>query len=494
MSKLISSIRLEQHVLAGLFKHPEVYHDIAPFISNEDFTKKSKEKTVFEVVRSMINQSESVDPVVVAQRIDSLKISFGDKISPFDYLQSLAMRQISKEGLIQAAKDLKKISVRRSIISTCKDVEGAMVDINGEEGFSEIISKADEIYNEQIDSFYNQTHNPENIFETMEQVVEERGENPVDEIGFMGDWPRVNEMYGSLLRPGNISVICARSGASKTTLAMDYTTKISAKYDVPVLHYDNGEMSKEELQMRQCAAMSGVPFYYLETGRWRQNEKYVNKVREVWKVIKPLKFYYQNVGGESFENMKNILRRFYFSKIGRGNKLVFSFDYFKAMGANENVWLHMGNLINSFKTLIHKDIICDGQPQIAMFSSVQSNRLGINTNRERDQIEDSEAVVGLSDMITQICSHLFLLRKKTRDEIISEGRQFGTHKLILLKGRHLGKDVGRALDLVQNPVDNTLRQNYVNLDISNFSVTEKGDYVDYLNYLNVEGAGPVQDG
>jgi replicative DNA helicase len=58
----------------------------------------------------------------------------------------------------------------------------------------------------------------------------------------------------------------------------------------PSLHFDNGEMSKEELIMRQCAALSGVSMHLLESGKWRQaGEAGSWKVRSVWPKIKRLK-------------------------------------------------------------------------------------------------------------------------------------------------------------------------------------------------------------
>ena len=34
--------------------------------------------------------------------------------------------------------------------------------------------------------------------------------------------------------------------------------------NIPVLHFDNGEMSKRELQARLCSSMSGVPVHLLK--------------------------------------------------------------------------------------------------------------------------------------------------------------------------------------------------------------------------------------
>ena len=116
-----------------------------------------------------------------------------------------------------------------------------------------------------------------------------------------------------------------------------------------------------------------------------------------------------------------------------------------------------------------------------MMTSVQSNRAGIVTNKNSSNITDDESIVSLSDRITQFASHLFILRQKTSDELQNEGG-FGTHKFINIKARHLGKDIAGAI----NPVklaDGTLKKNFVNLEIANFCVSEKGDYRDIVDAL-----------
>jgi replicative DNA helicase len=323
----------------------------------------------------------------------------------------------------------------------------------------------------------------------MEDFIEERGNNPIDEFGMMGPHEKINDIYGSLLRPGNITVIVARSGVGKTQFCMHYATQVSAKYDVPVLHFDNGEMSKEELIIRQCASLSGVPSHLLESGKWRQaGPDVVSKVRSVWSKVKKLQFYYYNVGGMDVDSMINTLKRFYYSKVGRGNKMVFSFDYIKTsseVGGNKNEWQLVGEMVDKFKKCIQKEILEEGNPVVPMITSVQSNRSGITTNRQSANIIDDESIVSLSDRITQFCSHMFILRQKTNDEVAEEGSQFGTHKLINVKARHLGKDIAGAVEPVQ--LDDNLRKNFINLSFRNFNITECGDLRDIVSFRNTGG-------
>jgi hypothetical protein len=282
-----------------------------------------------------------------------------------------------------------------------------------------------------------------------------------------------------------------------TQFCLDFTSKVSEKYSVPVLHFDNGEMSKEELIFRQCAAMSGVPIYLLESGNWRKaGSEIVNKVRNVWGTLKERykHLYYYNVGGMNVDSQISVLKRFYYSKIGRGKPLIFSFDYIKTTSENANnktEWQVVGEMVDKYKKCIQRDIKSDSGPCIAMMTSVQSNRSGIVTNKVAANVVDDESIVSLSDRITQFSSHMFILRNKTFDELQSE-KGFGTHKLINIKARHLGRDIAGAINPVKMP-DDSLKKNFINLEIKNFSVAEKGDLRDIVNSLSTT-ATLSQDG
>jgi len=485
---MIFSLEIEQQFLATLIQHPQNYAQIADFITHKDFySEKSKvNQTVFSVMRQILEKGQEIDPSVVIDRVNNLGVSFNENLSIFDYIHSLSMRKTSANNLPSLAKELKKYSVRRDIYYSSRDVAKEMKDINPNASYADIVSLADKTFNQRINFYESGENVPVNLMEEMIGLIEDRGNNPVEEFGIKGPYPKLHDIYGSLLRPGNISVIVARSGVGKTTLALDFCTKASADNgNIPVLHFDNGEMSKEELIMRQCAAMSGVPMHLLETGKWRQHsEETVRKVRAVWEKVKNLKFYYYSVGGLDFEDMITVLKRFYYSTVGRGNPMIFSFDYIKpADSTNDgrNEWQQIGSMVNRFKRCIKDEILHDGLPIIPMFTSVQSNKLGITHNRNADSIVDDESIVSLSDRITQYCSHLFILRKKTLDELSEEGELFGTHKLICIKPRHLGRDIAGHIEPVL--MGDRLRHNFINLDIKGFDVQERGDLRDIVAHM-----------
>ncbi len=76
---------------------------------------------------------------------------------------------------------------------------------------------------------------------------------------------------------------------------------------------------------------------------------------------------------------------------------------------------------------------------------------------------------------------------------MGEPPNFGSHKLICLKHRHLGPNVARALNLVERSETGAKQQNYINLDLDNFVVQEKGDLQDMEDYI-ANAENPVEDG
>jgi len=487
---MIYNFELEKQLLAGLLKDPERLAEISNFISNSDFYSKqsSLHSAIFRIIRQAIDSGDEIDEVIIAQRVNDIGLSFEDNLNPSDYIKSLSLRKVPEGNILKTAKELKKYTIRREILESSQEIARKMKNIAPESSYREIIELADNVYNSRINLYEIGNDTPENIYEEMEALVEERGNNPVTEFGMMGPHEKINEIYGSLLRAGNITVIVARSGVGKTQFCMDYSTKVSLKYNVPVLHFDNGEMSKEELIMRQCAALSGVSMHLLESGKWRNaGEDVVEKVRAVWPKISKLKFYYYNVGGMDVDSMVNTLKRFYYAKVGRGNQMVFSFDYIKTTsesGGNKSEWQVVGEMVDKFKKCVQKEILHEGNPVIPMITSVQSNRYGITNNRNSQNVVDDESIVSLSDRITQFCSHMFILRSKTGDEVESEGERFGSHKLINVKARHLGQVIAGAIEPVS--IGDTLRKNAINLNFNNFNITERGDLRDIARALNGE--------
>ena len=228
---MIYNLELEKQLLAALIKEPESYSEISNFINSRDFYSEDSNLhgSIFTIIKQSVDAGEQIDEIIISQRIGSLGLSFEDRVNPSDYICSLALRRVPKGNLLKTARELKKFTIRREIFESAQEIARRMKSVAPETAYSDIIEQADNAYNSRINLYEIGNDVPENIYEEMESLIEERGNNPIQEFGMMGPHEKINKIYGSLLRPGNITVVVARSGVGKTQWCMDYSTKVGIR-------------------------------------------------------------------------------------------------------------------------------------------------------------------------------------------------------------------------------------------------------------------------
>ncbi len=487
------SLSIERHVISGLIKFPQLFPDFDSLLSENDFYSKTH-KTIFVLTKNLLLQNIKLDRVILAEKLRELGITSNEEVDIIDYINAFFSSQIKKESVKDVITQLVSLRIRRDLVSTSDNLK-KHINETIDKPISEVLDACDKIYNSKVNSFNVKSSGPIDIFSTLEDTIEFIGNNPPDPNQFMfGPFPRINEQFGSLLRPGNITIIGARTGVAKTSLGMYYLTYVAEKYNIPVLHLDMGEMSAIELQMRSICMLSGgrVPYNLVESGEWRNNKDIERIVREIWPRVKKIKCFYEQVGNKSGREICNTIRRFAYNTAGRGNPFLIHYDYIKPLPSdnfNAKEWQIVGQFIQDTKCLI-QDL------GVSFWASLQLNRSGITTNKTADEVDDSENSFGISDRIVQQASHAFLIRKKLLDEIATEGNQFGNLKVLPMKMRHLGRDFKRVLTPVKVQAGKFVN-NYYNINSTSFFFEEKGDLHDIIQTMNgqtVLNPPPSKDG
>ena len=469
----IYSLRIEKHVLGGIINHPSCFFELDGHITHEDFYSEVH-SVVFKVIKSILleggHSGSKLDDVVLSQKISNLGISFKDDIDIFSYIKSIAFSQITKKATIETAKELKKLKVRRDTEQTGKEIITYARKI-GETTLSDFITGVDEIYSDKIYEYVGESE-PSNLFEDIDDLIEERGNQPNKDPGLLTTYDEFNRLYGGL-RPGNLYAIASRPGQGKTTWVNDMLFKTSMKNKVKALILDT-EMSKEEMQFRMTAAISGVPVWYLETGNWRKNKPMMVKVREALSKIKDYEYTHFHVGNKDIDQVCNTVKRWYYRNVGRGNPCIIGYDYIKLTGEKvDRNWAEyqaIGEKIDKLKRL-SEELSCP------ILTAMQLNRQGESHNRTGDQVVDDSSVIALSDRLQWFSSYVGIFRRKTLDEIALDGQEYGTHKLVTIKSRFQGRDAAGHQDLVRRVVaDGSERYvyKYLNINVDNFNCEEIG--------------------
>lgn len=475
----IYSLQVEKHVLAGIFKNKDILCELVNFLNEKDFFNEVH-STIFLVCKNSYLNKQEIDKVLIAQKIKDLGVAFKDEINIFDYIESITFVQINEKATIEAAKELISLRVRREMFHTGERLKNASQKI-GEENLNDFILNCDKIYSEKISSI-EIDEKPYNLFEGIAQKVEDRGNNIKNDTGLLTPYPEFNRLYGGL-RPGNIYAIVSRPAQGKTTWINDICLKTSLKNNVKALILDT-EMSAEEMQFRMISSLSGVPMWYVETGNWRRNAEMTKKVREALTKVADYQYYHYRVGNKNIDEVCSLVKRWYYKQVGRGNQCIIAYDYVKLTGEKlGNNWAEhqaIGEKIDKLKKL-SEEIHCP------IITAMQMNRSGENFNRKSNMVVDDSSAIALSDRLQWFASFVGIFRRKTVDEIATDGEQFGTHKLVPIKTRFQGKDAAGHHDLVKRRNEQgefSYQNNFLNFNVESFNVEEKGSLDDIVKFEN----------
>jgi replicative DNA helicase len=385
---------------------------------------------------------------------------------------------ITEAGAKKTFAELFDLRLRRDLAEKFSSAHKFIFE-NTDLKIGEVIAKTDAICNTPIKN-YIESDGPIDIFEHLEEWTEERGENPVEEIGYEVPFPEFQKLYGGL-RKGNIYAIVSRPGEGKSTFINEliFGACRLSNFQISGLCLDT-EMFTTDTAFRILSSLSGVPFYFIETGLWRKNVLFEKKIRSIWALQKENKYRYHHyhVRNKGIDEVSSFARR-WVKKNAKNGEAIIGYDYIKltAEKIDKNWAEHqaIGEKIDRLKTL-------GEELKIPIVSAMQINRTGETQNRKSSDLTDDSSIIALSDRLQWFASFVAIFRRKTLDEIEADGVEFGTHKLIKTKGRFQGKDAPGHHDKVKrsNGKKSVWVSNYINFDVDNFKICEKGSLNDIV--------------
>ena len=244
------------------------------------------------------------------------------------------------------------------------------------------------------------------------------------------------------------------------------------------------------MKFRIASSLTGIPVWHLETGNWKKNANLFQKFDQSKAKIKALsnQVDHLQVAGKPIEEVASIVKRWYFSKVGRGNQCVIVYDYIKLTGEsdkNKQEYQLIGEKVNALKELCL-------ELNVPILTACQLNRSA------ESGVDDSSAI-SQSDRLQWFASFVAIFRRKSVEEIADDGPEFGSHKLIPLATRFQGKDSAGHHDLVRVQEGKKVKYmpNFISFNINNFNVEETGTLEDVLSAkslrpeLNDSGDGEV---
>lgn len=471
------NLELEKYAIASLIKHPHLFDQVELFIKANDFHFEVNRR-LFEVTRSLILQNKTPDSVLVAAKIKELGVTLPNGVQAHPYLQALELIPITEKSGLQYFQELAALSFRRNYLDNLRDC-AKIIKSDDSNSIEELVSKVDGVYNKYVNTF-DVFDQPVNLFTIARETIADRINNPEKSVSYLTPFPEFNDLYGGL-RPKNLYCFGSRAGSGKTTLLANLgfkTANICNDKKLNLLYLDT-EMEDTDSALRTIAALTGIPFNSLDQGKITKEWK--NKIDGLLDVAdKEYKFDFLKVGNKSTDQVVSIVRRWYNSKVGRGNDCIICYDYLKLVNEpttdSSKEFQLMGDKVDKFKKLAE-------EINAIWLTAVQLNRTAENQGKKEGTYSTNQASISLSDRISWFASFVALFQRKTMDQISMDGPEFGSHSMHVVKARFNGPKAPGFFDIVERVMDGKKQyvQNYLSFDVKNFDVREIGSLQTIIN-------------
>lgn len=489
MANNLCSLELERNLLGGIINDADSIDTVRSFFTENDFSQ--EEHRVIYSSLAQLKDEKKFNKSLLIHRIKSLGMKFKGDLDIGEYIDAISFHKASRKAIEENCAEVKKLSVLREIDKNSREVSNYLSKHKADD-INEIISEVDKIYADTLGCVTLGGNEPEDLFADARQIMLDRGNNPIDHIGLKMPFKCWNDEYGDLRR-GNVYAVASRPSQGKSTFLSHVAVSVSkANGDIPVLILDT-EMSTGEIRDRNIAAVTGVPLDDVETGHWNTNPEMKKRMFDGLNDLDSRKnIYHYAVGNKTIDEVVNIAKRWFWKNVGRGKDCLIVYDYLKLTGekvsGNWAEYQIIGEKTDKLKKL-GEELNCP------IFTAVQINRSGENIGKK--VVIDDSSVIAQSDRIMWFLTVLCIFRQKVLEEISAHGPDFGTHMLIPLKRRYMGKKAKGYREFIQitnEKGEKVWQKNFINYDIQNFEVKERGTLVDIsrANELKVEALKDVE--
>lgn len=465
MSQFIS-VETERVCLASLLKDNKQIPNITSFIKADHFIE-PVHQTLFNLIVSSYEEKGSVDDSIIVTKIRAMGLNNINNIDIYEYLNTLKNIPVNEEYVTEYFRELYKYYILRKCYKTLNQAQ-KYISNNLDKPVNEIIPNVERMFNDALTINVSEDVDFVDLYGDMEDEITRRADLGIP-AALKTPYPIFESWYGGLYF-GDMYVFAAPAKKGKSTF-LNYTAYEVAREPMnncKVLYLDT-ELESWRVQCRSAAALTDVNEYYYKTGKFKDNPVMVKKAQELWKRNEYMKgrVTHVYVANKNIDDIISICRRWYSRFVKKGEAALIVYDYMKITGesiSGHNQEYHvMGEKCDRLKKL-SSDL-----PLTTVLTAIQVNAQGD---------------IAMSQRIKWFASNVYRLDPKTVDEINTDGKDYGTHKLIEVATRNQGEQAKGMNNLVKVQLaDNKIewRQNYINFDFNNFKVRETGTYEDILS-------------
>ncbi len=415
----MEDIAAERACIAGIIQHgKEAYLDCSDILHDYTFTEQVN-IVLYDIVSTIYKKelNTKIDLALISSTAKEIGL-YKSVENETKYIAALFNYYVELSNIRGYAQKIRKLYEFRKLLSVVDETATIIKSFNGSETITEAIGEAEKPIFEFANNLTSTGKTIKHIGEGLEEYVKNLYSGPIEFMGLQLGLPKLQKALGGI--EGGIHVITARPGVGKSTLGVGMGLYSGAKEFISTLYLDT-EMDLETGQWnRMLSRISGVEFNAI---RYRNLiDKDFLKIEKAKRILLASKLDYMNVSGNTFDEVLSHLRRWCHQKVGydeKGNinKGLIIYDYLKLTDYNQLKSMREYEIIGMRMSLLH-DFSLKYKIPIIVFAQ---------QNKEHDTSQ--------SDRILWFATSLSALHKKTNDEMIADGPQYGNIRLNVDKAR-----------------------------------------------------------
>lgn len=255
----------EQSVLGSILIDSRCITDVIGVVYPEDFFLQQN-KEIFEVIYSMFNLSQAIDPVTVLAKMREMGVHHDNSR---DYIMQLMEITPTAANAVRYANIVREKAMLRSLSQAGVDITEMVQSQVGTP--AEMLESAEKkIYGlrkgDRQDSLEHIGTILHKVYDRLNELAQSDSAIPGLSTGLRDLDKKING-----LNKGNLLLVAARPAMGKTSFALNIALNVAKKYKKTVALFSL-EMSREELAMRLLSGESFVDSQKMATGKLTEEE------------------------------------------------------------------------------------------------------------------------------------------------------------------------------------------------------------------------------
>ena len=256
----------EEAVVGAVFINPEVYYDVAQFLSADDFYI-HRHKWIWESFTSLHEQRIPIDLLTVSNELDK-RGQLGELGGPA-YLTALVNQVPSSLNAESYGHIVEGHSIRRKMIDAANKI--ASIAYNEKTNVDDVMDEAEKaVFNVSERRLKHDLQPISNVLSEYYDRIDTLAKRPDKIVGVPTGFIDLDKMLTGL-QPSDLLIIAGRPGQGKTGFLLSIAKNAGLTHKKHVAIFSL-EMSNEQVVQRLIAQETGIDSQRLRTGKLQDNQ------------------------------------------------------------------------------------------------------------------------------------------------------------------------------------------------------------------------------